>query len=347
MSSDHNNIINLTNYEEYFILYMDDELTAEQKTRVEQFLQENPHLKTELDCLLNTKLPAEEITFTNKEELMSSQMKTEIIDEKLFLFLDNELNAEEKSRVETQLQSDAAYQLQYNSLLQTRLDPSDIIAYPDKKELYRHSAVVISFTTWMRIAAAVILVATASLLFVFYPNNHNNNHGVAIINTPVKVPTQISSPTTTLPQKENAIAQQQSPSKEVESKEVKARMLIEHPAAVQQLATRENTPAIKNIIKLQPIQLPQSNNQIAVNIPTNDIITTTPVTNATPATYNHSEDVAVNKVPEVSNPDAEPRYRGSVKGFLRKAARTIERRTGIGTANADEEVLIGAVAVKL
>jgi hypothetical protein len=39
--------------------------------------------------------------------------------------------------------------------------------------------------------------------------------------------------------------------------------------------------------------------------------------------------------------------KGSVRGFLRKASRFIERRTGINPVNEDDELLIGAIAIKL
>ena len=39
--------------------------------------------------------------------------------------------------------------------------------------------------------------------------------------------------------------------------------------------------------------------------------------------------------------------KSSVKGFLRRATRFIERTTNISTTNEDNELLIGAVAVKL
>ena len=39
--------------------------------------------------------------------------------------------------------------------------------------------------------------------------------------------------------------------------------------------------------------------------------------------------------------------KGSFRGFLRKATRFIERRTGINPTNEDDELLIGAVAIKL
>lgn len=347
MSFNSNDIINLGNYEEYFILYMDDELNAEQKRMVEDFLQKNPQLQSELDILLSTKLPVEEITFANKEDLMSSQMKSETVDENLLLYLDNELNTEERSRVETQLQSDAAYLLQYNSLLQTRLDPSDVIAYPNKKELYRHSGGIISFTTWMRIAAAIILIATAAILFVFYPSKNVHNNSVATTTTdPIKKQT-VTLPTVTNTQNESTIAQQTATKNNTPTTGVEHTTVVNNPTTDHQVATVENTPEIQKVIKVQPIEVAPNNNIIAFNTSPDQTISTTPVTNQPPVAYNNSEAVAVNQNPEVSNADDEPRSRGSIKGFLRKAARNIERRTGIGTANSDNELYIGAVAVKL
>jgi hypothetical protein len=78
-------------------------------------------------------------------------------------------------------------------------------------------------------------------------------------------------------------------------------------------------------------------------------INTTPVTPTQATAYN-------NKNPEVISDDSglssialepENNKRGSVKGFLRKATRFIERRTGVATTNENDELLIGAVAIKL
>ena len=67
-----------------------------------------------------------------------------------------------------------------------------------------------------------------------------------------------------------------------------------------------------------------------------------PVTSVAAVTYN-----------TIENPDetavitGDENPRTPAKGFLRKVARFIERRTGIGTVNADNELLVGAVALKL
>src|SRR5689334_9412996 len=136
MSSKNNDTIHLGNYEEFFILYMDHELSEEQQQMVEDFLSSHPDLRGELELLMSTRLPAETLHI-NKEELMSSHMKLSSVDEDLLLFIDNELPGEQKKIVEFELASNADYKEQFNILLKTKLDSGDIIPYPNKAELYR------------------------------------------------------------------------------------------------------------------------------------------------------------------------------------------------------------------
>jgi hypothetical protein len=68
------NLIDRNNYEEYFILYMDNELPVADKQMVELFMQENPDLKEELDLLMQFKLaPDNTIVFEGKEMLMKDE----------------------------------------------------------------------------------------------------------------------------------------------------------------------------------------------------------------------------------------------------------------------------------
>ena len=62
--------INRNNYEEFFLLYADNELTAEERTMVEQFIVLHPDLGEELNILSQTKLPHEEhLAYTDKANL--------------------------------------------------------------------------------------------------------------------------------------------------------------------------------------------------------------------------------------------------------------------------------------
>ena len=55
--------INRNNYEEFFLLYADNELDAETKLAVENFVQQNTDLAVELEMLLKTKSAPEEMSF--------------------------------------------------------------------------------------------------------------------------------------------------------------------------------------------------------------------------------------------------------------------------------------------
>ena len=95
------------NYEEYFILYLDNELSHEDRRQVELFVQENPDLKAELDILQQSQLtPDTGIVFSNKEELLRSATADSFInnsnyEEWLLLYADNELSLAQRSEVES------------------------------------------------------------------------------------------------------------------------------------------------------------------------------------------------------------------------------------------------------
>jgi len=70
------NEICLNNYEENFLLFIDDELTSKDKISVEKFVLQNPALQTEFITVKNTKLPLEIIKHPYKEELYKKEKKT-------------------------------------------------------------------------------------------------------------------------------------------------------------------------------------------------------------------------------------------------------------------------------
>jgi anti-sigma factor RsiW len=67
--------INSSNYEEKFLLYVDNELTASTKANVETFVLQNPALQTEFTLLKNCILPNETIVCPNKESLYKKEEK--------------------------------------------------------------------------------------------------------------------------------------------------------------------------------------------------------------------------------------------------------------------------------
>jgi len=65
--------INRNNYEEFLLLYMDGELSAEIEQEVNIFLESNSDIKQEFDDLLNTKLQPEDIAFGDISCLLKSE----------------------------------------------------------------------------------------------------------------------------------------------------------------------------------------------------------------------------------------------------------------------------------
>jgi len=159
------NTIHLGNYEEFFILYMDNELSEEQVKMVDEFLLAHSDLKAEFEILMSTKLPLEKLSF-DKKDLLADNMKQTLVDEELLLYIDDELPADKKKTVELGIASNKDYQLQHQLLLQTKLDSSEKIKYPNKKELYRRTEKRIPIKIWIRVAAAAVIAAIVGLLFI-------------------------------------------------------------------------------------------------------------------------------------------------------------------------------------
>src|ERR1700741_3808254 len=98
------NMINRHNYEEFFLMYVDNELTAQQRAEVEVLVQQNPDLRSEFEMLQQTKLMAdEEIMFAHKTDLLKIKESIGIdnYQEYFLLYIDNELNETGKEAVET------------------------------------------------------------------------------------------------------------------------------------------------------------------------------------------------------------------------------------------------------
>lgn len=148
--------INRHNYENFFLLYVDNELPASERKTVELFVLENPDLKQELVLLQQSTLDAEKMIFSSKHELMKDFNLSEV-QEKLNLYLDDEMTVTEKVGFEDQIADDADVYREMQILLKTRLD-AETFVFTDKRSLYRRESMPVYRMTWFRVAAAAVLV---------------------------------------------------------------------------------------------------------------------------------------------------------------------------------------------
>jgi translation initiation factor 2 beta subunit (eIF-2beta)/eIF-5 len=69
-------MINLTNYEEFFLMYADNELSTEERAAVEKFSSQHPKLRKELSYILKCRIsPDLHIVFEGKESLFRHESK--------------------------------------------------------------------------------------------------------------------------------------------------------------------------------------------------------------------------------------------------------------------------------
>jgi len=159
--------INLHNYEHYFLMYIDNELSAQEKTAVNDFIKQYPEYAKELQDLQETKIHPATINYEDK--FLLYQLSEQ--DAACLTYLDNEMPLVEKKSFEQNLSS--------NTLLQANLDtwqktilPKDALLEIDpdfKDSLYKNSAQIkplwtnFSFKQWASVAAILAVVIGFSL----------------------------------------------------------------------------------------------------------------------------------------------------------------------------------------
>jgi hypothetical protein len=145
------------NYEEFFLLYVDKELSAADRKAVDVFVQQNPDLQMELALLQQTVVNGEDI-FLNKKDWLYMEEDITALQKNLLLYADEELSTADKNTVESLLNTNATAKAELNLLQQTKLQPDMAIVFEDKQLLYRKEGGRVVGVKWWRIAAAAVLL---------------------------------------------------------------------------------------------------------------------------------------------------------------------------------------------
>lgn len=151
--------INRHNYESFFMLYIDKELSGEEKQAVDEFVNEHADLKMELEQLQLAVLPIETLSFENKEQLFKPEIITAADQENLLLLLDGELTAAEILIIEEKIACQPALAKEWDLLKRTRLDATtDEFVFENKKLLYRKEEKVRPLYFMVRWAVAAVVI---------------------------------------------------------------------------------------------------------------------------------------------------------------------------------------------
>ena len=351
------------NYEEYFILYMDNELGSDDRRQVENFIQKHPDLKEELEILLQYKMvPDSSIVFYDKEELMihddDSPITMANYEERLTMYIDNELTPKQRTAVEQFIATNTLVKKELEILQQTKLQPEEII-FTNKESLYRREEKVRMISMrWWRIAAAAVLILTIGTTAIIVLNKKSLDTGIVIAPDKEQKINNVDSSVIKQPVNHPVIVKSN------------RRDIIKNPQQTNILTAKRNNTAGKKlpvnlpvpVKKEEPIitknnekpsnNLPQPLNNNVINDPSKTgIAVNTPQEKNNPK-ISLTDGPVTTDSPQPSNVvyndlNQSDGKKGKLRGFLRKVTRTFEKNTNINATDDDDRILIGGLALKL
>ncbi len=378
--------INRHNYEEYFILYMDNELNSEDRRMVEAFVQEHPDLKDELELLQQFKLsPDESISFQYKEDLLKENGEALITlsnyEEWLVLYIDNELGQPQRAKVETFISNHPAVAAELALLQKAKLQPETVV-FAHKESLYRREEKVRPIAAkWWRAAAAILILGLGITTALVLNNKKKANLPTASKNIPVKPanenpvlvketmpdqnntveaqdnpgtkeeiisPDKYKSNNTTNPVYKQAVADNNAPFKQDNRKDIKqispvqddnkqAPVVVDNNNAIKQnnnLPKPDQNPFVNENRKDDAIatnNTKQDNKQVK-----QDDNNSTTIKDVTPGTPQSSDYILASNGKKNKN-----------RGIFRKIARTFEKRTNIDPTEDGDRLLVAGFAINM
>jgi negative regulator of sigma E activity len=380
------------NYEEFFVLYMDNELNSEDRRQVEAFIQLHPDLKEELELLLQFKLvPDENIVFAGKEELQKadpsvagtngeSPITLTNYEEWFTLYTDDELTTGQKWAVEQFIAENPFLEKELVLFQKSKLQQEEIV-FADKESLYRREEKVRAMPVrWWRIAAAAILIlgigfGTYSVLKnkkssidkdnMANTGKENTNPGNQVVTPEVK---NINVPN---PLANDNNRKEVSPDEQTNAENKSVQHANNNTARNNNVIPdrkNNNNVAPVPVKKEEPVLVNNNDNQPSNNLPQPDnnpylkpmhpkdaiadagtqkenvklgtssedgvTIKTSPPSNIVQATF--KEDDAA-----FENSDGK---KNKLRGFFRKVTRTFDKRT---TNDDDDKLLVAGLSIKL
>ena len=368
--------INRHNYEEYFLLYIDDELTVEQKKQVDLFVKENPDLEEELVALQQSRLtPDNTIVFEEKHLLLKEENNSFInqnnYEEWLVLYVDNELSREEKIAVEKFAAAHAPAQMALTLFQQTKLQPEKEPGFPNKELLYKKETKVriISLAWWRTAAAAILIIAAGITIYSVFTKKINS--GAVTTKDELAGTKKEQAPVSAKSTSINQQQQEQNNPVTLEERKAQEKVAVTTPvndrpnkekerlkkdnkqpdnnlpsSFKQDILAKTRTPrersAIVSEMNAGGIKEPQLSDAVVLSDNTHKQFFNDPtVTNLSLQTPDE-RNTPDNGVEIASNTENK-----RLRGFFRKATRFIERTTNINPANDDNRVLIGGMAINL
>lgn len=369
--------INRNNYEEYFILYMDNELPEDLRAEVEEFAETNPDLKAELDLLLQTRLSPDPVGFPDKTSLYrvaaGNGINHENAEHYFLLYLDNELPAGDRKEVEDFLTANPSLQQEFALLSKTKLQ-EERISFPGKESLYRREErrPVISIKWWRIAAAAVLLLGFLGIGMNLLNKNTSTTEdpslaaldkpGTPAVKQPapelpiasgsiIKAVPQTITNTTGNEQQQIASTRnevtRQAPGKITTNPREQETGSRNEPTPSNNLPTptEENPYVFKSRMNVSGDDMAEAD----IRLPSKRTLTNLPEITADPiVTPTSVQPLYTSNASETTDNDVRQKGKGGgFRGLVRKITRTFEKNTNIEATDGDDRLLVAGLAIKL
>lgn len=363
--------INRYNYEEYFLLYTDNELNIQDRAAVEEFITMNPDLREELDLLQQYIMVPEEVVFPDKMNLLKTDdrfIDAGNYEERFLLYADNELNGHHRKSVEQYIHNHPELKEKFGLINRAVLTPDDSVHFPDKQSLLRYEDEKVIAISWWKMAAAAMVVLVAGALWL---NNQSFTGNMQMIaqQKSNKTLKQEASSGIKRPGKNDPSVSQPADNQVHSADPSYAAVAQENkePEASRPEHPKRATDKVKSVASLAG-NVRRVQSKVKSNIEEVEAANNTAFNTISSSVINNQksiidEPVAISSIPDsdftnsgvsfASNNDTEDVYvsnipvdkKHALRGLFRKASRMINKATGINTG--EKGILIGNVELAL
>jgi hypothetical protein len=151
--------IDRTNYEIYFLDYLDGNLPDNQVDAFLDFLNDNPDLHEELKAVSSIKKLEPDLTVLPRKEALKKNALTESseFDYRAIALMENDLSIEDEKAFIHEITSNPKKELYFDQFLKTKLQVEPNIVFTDKERLYKKSNTKVLMLWASRVAAVLLL----------------------------------------------------------------------------------------------------------------------------------------------------------------------------------------------
>jgi len=168
--------INKENYEQFFLDYLEGNLSPEEKQELADFIIAHPELRSLLDDFDGTPIPPDRITYLKKERLKKNIHNSVHINEGnaeawMIASIEGNLNATEAFELSEFISKNPVFERELELYRKTRIVPDETITFPLKSSLKKKAPyILLKRSGWISaLVAAVIILFFGIRFFLLRP----------------------------------------------------------------------------------------------------------------------------------------------------------------------------------